>query len=46
MARRGADVNLALSLIDRRDDVAAVAFPYFGGKPHEHFPGTTRAAMC
>jgi nitrate reductase alpha subunit len=35
----GADVHLALSLIDRRDDVAAVAFPYFGGKPHEHFPG-------
>ncbi|MBO0739421.1 MAG: nitrate reductase subunit alpha, partial [Alphaproteobacteria bacterium] len=35
----GADTQLALSLIDRRDDVAAVAFPYFGGKPHEHFPG-------
>ena len=35
----GADMHLALSLIDRRDDVAAVAFPYFGGKPHEHFPG-------
>ena len=35
----GADVHLALSLIVRRDDVAAVAFPYFGGKPHEHFPG-------
>jgi nitrate reductase alpha subunit len=35
----GADVHLALSLVDRRDDVAAVAFPYFGGKPHEHFPG-------
>ena len=35
----GADTHLALSLIDRRDDVAAVAFPYFGGKPHEHFPG-------
>ena len=35
----GADVRLALSLIDRRDDVAAVSFPYFGGKPHEHFPG-------
>ena len=35
----GADVRLALSLIDRRDEVAAVAFPYFGGKPHEHFPG-------
>ena len=35
----GADVRLALSLIDRRDDVVAAAFPYFGGKPHEHFPG-------
>ncbi len=35
----GADVCLALSLIDRRDDIAAVAFPYFGGKPHERFPG-------
>jgi nitrate reductase alpha subunit len=35
----GADVHLSLSLIDRRDDVAAVAFPYFGGKSHEHFPG-------
>ena len=35
----GADVHLALSLIGRRDDVAAVALPYFGGKPHEHFPG-------
>ena len=35
----GADTHLALSLIDRRDDVAVVAFPYFGGKPHEHFPG-------
>jgi nitrate reductase alpha subunit len=33
----GADVRLALSLIDQRDDIAAVAFPYFGGKPHEHF---------
>ncbi len=35
----GAEAHLALSLIDRRDDVAAVAFPYFGGKPHEHFRG-------
>lgn len=33
----GRDVHLALSLIDQRDDVAAVAFPYFGGKPHVHF---------
>ena len=34
----GEDVRLALSLIDRRDDVVSVAFPYFGGKLHEHFP--------
>ncbi len=33
----GQDVNLALSLIDRRDDVVPVAFPYFGGRPHERF---------
>ena len=33
----GAEVRLALSLIDRRDDVVSVAFPYFGGRPHEHF---------
>jgi hypothetical protein len=25
-------------VIDRRDDVLSVAFPYFGGRPHEHFP--------
>ncbi len=35
----GADVHLALSLVDRRDDVATVAFPYFGGTPNAHFPG-------
>ena len=34
----GEEVRLALSLIDRRDGVVSVAFPYFGGKPHEHFP--------
>jgi len=34
----GADVRLALSVIDRRDEVVPVAFPYFGGRPHEHFP--------
>jgi nitrate reductase alpha subunit len=34
----GEDVRLALSLIDRRDDAVSVAFPYFGGKPHKHFP--------
>ncbi len=34
----GNEINLALSLIDQRDDVASVAFPYFGGTLHEHFP--------
>jgi len=34
----GEEVRLALSLIDGRDDVVSVAFPYFGGKLHEHFP--------
>ncbi|MGE0523673.1 MAG: nitrate reductase subunit alpha [Variibacter sp.] len=33
----GDDVKLSLSLIDRRDDVLPVAFPYFGGTPHPHF---------
>ncbi len=33
----GAEARLALSLIDRRDDVLPVAFPYFGGTPHPHF---------
>ncbi|MBX6321254.1 MAG: nitrate reductase subunit alpha [Rhodospirillaceae bacterium] len=31
------EVRLALSLIDRRDDVVPVAFPYFGGRPHPRF---------
>jgi nitrate reductase alpha subunit len=34
----GKEARLALSLIDRRDDVLSVAFPYFGGTLHEHFP--------
>jgi nitrate reductase alpha subunit len=34
----GEEVRLALSLIGRRDGVAEVAFPYFGGRYHEHFP--------
>ena len=33
----GAETKLRLSLIDGRDDVAGVAFPYFGGIAHEHF---------
>ncbi len=37
---KGDDTDLAISLIDRRDDVAAVAFPYFGNREHDHFRGT------
>jgi len=33
----GGEATLALSLIDRRDDVAPVAFPYFGGIVTENF---------
>ncbi|MFZ5558727.1 MAG: nitrate reductase subunit alpha [Pseudomonadota bacterium] len=33
----GAETKLGLTLIGRRDDVAGVAFPYFGGIAHEHF---------
>ncbi|GAP67065.1 nitrate reductase, alpha subunit [Mizugakiibacter sediminis] len=34
----GREIALALTQIDRRDDVLDVAFPYFGGTPHAHFP--------
>jgi nitrate reductase alpha subunit len=33
----GEPVGLALSLIDRRDSVLPIAFPYFGGRPHDYF---------
>lgn len=36
----GDDTDLAISLIDNRDDVADVAFPYFGNREHDHFHGT------
>jgi nitrate reductase alpha subunit len=36
-ARSAAQVKLRLSLVDARDDIAPVAFPYFGGLAHEHF---------
>jgi nitrate reductase alpha subunit len=35
----GGRVNLALSLLETRDAVAPVAFPYFGGADTEHFRG-------
>ena len=36
----GEPVNPHLSLIDVRDGVAGVAFPYFGGAQHQHFKST------
>ncbi|WP_024301911.1 nitrate reductase subunit alpha [Pseudogulbenkiania sp. MAI-1] len=33
----GRDLDLALTLIDRRDEVATVAFPYFGAVEHPRF---------
>ncbi|BAP44865.1 respiratory nitrate reductase subunit alpha [Pseudomonas sp. StFLB209] len=36
----GQPVTLCLSLLDRHDEVARVAFPYFGGIAHEHFPSS------
>ncbi len=36
-ARSGREVKLRMSLIDHRDDVVGVAFPYFGGIEHAYF---------
>jgi nitrate reductase alpha subunit len=33
----GEEVRLALTVLGRHDDTLAVSFPYFGGRPHEHF---------
>jgi nitrate reductase alpha subunit len=33
----GEKTSLALSVLDRRDAAVPVAFPYFGGRPHERF---------
>ncbi|MBY0430049.1 MAG: nitrate reductase subunit alpha, partial [Rhodospirillales bacterium] len=44
-ARDGGDVHMALSLIDSRDDVIPVAFPYFGGIAHEHFNNTAHDSV-
>ncbi len=39
-AADGAETDLVISLIDRSDDAADVAFPYFGNREHDHFTGT------
>ncbi|MBB5192595.1 nitrate reductase alpha subunit [Silvimonas terrae] len=33
----GSEVKLALSLLEAKEDVVGVAFPYFGAEEHEHF---------
>ncbi len=39
----GREITLALTQLDRRDEVCAVAFPYFGGTEHPNFPHNTQA---
>ena len=38
----GKPTKLRLSLADIKDDIADVAFPYFGNIEHEHFASTPR----
>jgi len=35
--QNGEATKLRLTLVGKHDDVAPVAFPYFGGREHEHF---------
>ncbi len=44
-AATGNEVSPLLSLIDSRDDVAPVAFPYFGNIPHAHFRNTAHESV-
>ncbi|MCY3725038.1 MAG: nitrate reductase subunit alpha [Rhodobacteraceae bacterium] len=39
---KGRDIKPVMSLIDKshHDNVASVAFPYFGNREHDHFKGT------
>lgn len=37
----GQAVRLRLSLVDHKDDVASVGFPYFAGSEHPHFTHST-----
>jgi nitrate reductase alpha subunit len=42
LEQRAADapVSLAISTLEKRDEVLPVAFPYFGGRHHDYFTGT------
>ena len=39
------DTKLRLSLADVKDGVAAVGFPYFGNREHDHFQGTDHPSV-
>ncbi len=41
----GTDTKLRLSLAEIRDDLAEVAFPYFGNIEHEHFTHSNHASV-
>ena len=41
----GREVTLRLSLLDDRDEAAAVGFPYFGNLEHAHFAGTDHPSV-
>ena len=41
----GRDTKLRLTLAEVKDEVAAVAFPYFGNIEHDHFAGTEHKSV-
>jgi nitrate reductase alpha subunit len=43
----GKDTDLAMTFIDKadHDEVAEVAFPYFGNREHDHFAGTNHESV-
>ena len=41
----GVETRLRLSLADIKDELAAVAFPYFGNREHDHFAGTDHPSV-
>jgi nitrate reductase / nitrite oxidoreductase, alpha subunit len=44
---KGADVDLEMTFLldESHDEVVDVAFPYFGGREHDHFKGTKHAEV-
>ena len=41
----GRETNLQLSFADDKDELADVAFPYFGNREHDHFAGTDHPSV-